>query len=975
MRRSHRKERSPGSVEDEMESEGDLSDSGGTQTSSHQDLRSSIRSSLKKIKTPIAFAFSAVSSSLPNPGLQLLDHRVIGLPLSPDDAQKIISLASPSPFGKKEETLVDESVRRCWELQPSQFSLKNPEWGEAMSIMLDSVKTGLGILKGTGKISAELNKLLLYEPGAFFKAHTDSEKGPGMFATLVVCLPSPHEGGKLVLTHDNEKYEFETALSSNFSTSYAAWYADICHEVLPVTSGYRLMLTYNLIWTADSIEPSHNIARGHVQQLSTLLQQYNSQLESEENELPPILLHKLYHKYTKANLQFNLLKPRDLVQVQILSELSAKVGFIIYLATLELTVEKDEECTDYEEKSQQLENIVDLDGKLVVEDFDYPEGAFLDPKPQDGRKADEVHRQGWTGNEGCPVTYWYRDTVVVLVPPAKQLEFTFHFSSKGKVIEPLFSKLIKTFSEDAAQKPKLEKLCELALKQKLTWLDCPYYSTSQSHSDFEKFLENTPLFFKQAATTALNFGYFELFDIASKRTNDKIMLMPDIPQKLGRWVASKGFTTMKDRLMKGINVAPSISEKVKFLESVMIGFEANLQDSSSTESFDLKQWSDTALFSAISQLSTLSKADGVSLGKLHRTTDWCLFRSSSMPIIERTETVVKIAFTNEFMSTFQHDLNQEQRSFIEPIICSIWRNFAFDSSQSKSVSNNAHIKDMVKENDLLHILENTITVLPPEYLETAVIPALLNAIPSSSKECAREVFIEVVRMIIKNELAGFKLPTAASVPPALHKVFVQALLVKFLIENVGLEPKAPKDWSLPAGSCNCSDCTKVNNFLRNPVQQSLDFPCGKQRRLHLHQQFTNVSKATYDVVTVRQRNPNVWRITKHRRGYETSKSNWLKNTETAVETFAKLKNDESVNGKLEMYLQPYYSIIMKASVKELPDLKHLVSTQETSKNVCLAHNSEISQADFKGLKRGMDEIDPQNHGTAKRTREFDGTEV
>jgi hypothetical protein len=50
-------------------------------------------------------------------------------------------------------------------------------------------------------ISAQLYKLLLYEKGAFFKPHKDSEKTPGMFGTLVICLSSAHEGGDIVLTH------------------------------------------------------------------------------------------------------------------------------------------------------------------------------------------------------------------------------------------------------------------------------------------------------------------------------------------------------------------------------------------------------------------------------------------------------------------------------------------------------------------------------------------------------------------------------------------------------------------------------------------------------------------------------------------------------------------------------------------------------------------------------------------------------
>lgn len=80
-------------------------------------------------------------------------------------------------------------------------------------------------------VKAELYKLLVYEEDAFFKPHQDSEKTPGMFGTLAVCLPSKHEGGKVQLTHNKRKVEFATAESSKFDTTFATWYSDVLREV------------------------------------------------------------------------------------------------------------------------------------------------------------------------------------------------------------------------------------------------------------------------------------------------------------------------------------------------------------------------------------------------------------------------------------------------------------------------------------------------------------------------------------------------------------------------------------------------------------------------------------------------------------------------------------------------------------------------------------------------------------------------
>jgi hypothetical protein len=50
------------------------------------------------------------------------------------------------------------------------------------------VAAGLGEDESAG-VEARLYKLLIYEPGGHFLAHRDTEKEPGMFATLLICLP------------------------------------------------------------------------------------------------------------------------------------------------------------------------------------------------------------------------------------------------------------------------------------------------------------------------------------------------------------------------------------------------------------------------------------------------------------------------------------------------------------------------------------------------------------------------------------------------------------------------------------------------------------------------------------------------------------------------------------------------------------------------------------------------------------------
>jgi hypothetical protein len=78
-----------------------------------------------------------------------------------------------------------------------------------------------------------------------------------MFASLIIVLPSKFEGGQVHVSHGSDKDVFNISPSSEFSTSALAWYTDVIHEVKPVTSGYRLAISYNLVNTSPGIPPPH----------------------------------------------------------------------------------------------------------------------------------------------------------------------------------------------------------------------------------------------------------------------------------------------------------------------------------------------------------------------------------------------------------------------------------------------------------------------------------------------------------------------------------------------------------------------------------------------------------------------------------------------------------------------------------------------------------------------------------------------
>lgn len=113
------------------------------------------------------------------PGLRISGVGTLPLPLLlPELAQQITSLATKSPFGKGPDTLVDESVRKSWQIDPAKVSFDNPLFHDAIQTLAQNA--AIGVPEEVG-VEAILYKMLMYEPGGFFKKHRDTEKEDGMF--------------------------------------------------------------------------------------------------------------------------------------------------------------------------------------------------------------------------------------------------------------------------------------------------------------------------------------------------------------------------------------------------------------------------------------------------------------------------------------------------------------------------------------------------------------------------------------------------------------------------------------------------------------------------------------------------------------------------------------------------------------------------------------------------------------------------
>lgn len=365
------------------------------------------------------------------PELHLEGLGEIAFPLPTTQAKELVSIAESAPYGRGEETVFDDTVRKCWQIDASRLSFKSPQWKNFLQQTIHRLGEDLGI---QSKISAHPYKLLLYGKGGHFKAHRDTEKLDAMFGTLIITLPSAHEGGRLLIRHDGRGIEVDFSHPEHrHEFQHAAFFADCEHEVEPVRSGYRCCLVYNL--RLDEGDPG-KLNLSLTDQARDLLPGLEKLKEERSGQLSAILLE---HSYTEANFSLLRLKGHDQARAQALLAAAAEAGMDAHLALV--TFHQMGELEDgysygrrrryydddddpgpdegtmgeiYEE-SLTIEHWRDARNRRaqlgcyrITPDDLIASEAFGEGEP------DEKEAEGFTGNAGCTMDYWYRRAAIVL---------------------------------------------------------------------------------------------------------------------------------------------------------------------------------------------------------------------------------------------------------------------------------------------------------------------------------------------------------------------------------------------------------------------------------------------------------------------------------------------------------------------------------------------------------------------------------
>lgn len=254
-------------------------------------------------------------------------------------------------------------------------------------------------------------------------------------------------------------------------------------QIKPVTSGHRVVLTYNLVHKGPSATPGlNNQGAQHKAWKSAL-----SWWDAEDQSLPDHLIYMLEHQYTELNLTVGHLKASDRERASALANAASEAGFEVFLCQVERKVSGSAEddgdhwgynpvfshgrgddkhdLIDISEDSLRLTKVVRLDGTSFLKNVKIRPADIVQTDPFEGKDIDEEDYEGWTGNEGAYATQWYRSAGLLILPQSRVLDF--QLDKQDSVVSTLAAETsqLRSDAENSVQRSHVARIIEMAIRK------------------------------------------------------------------------------------------------------------------------------------------------------------------------------------------------------------------------------------------------------------------------------------------------------------------------------------------------------------------------------------------------------------------------------------------------------------------------------------------------------------------------------
>ncbi|KAF1810779.1 hypothetical protein P152DRAFT_460069 [Eremomyces bilateralis CBS 781.70] len=784
-----------------------------------------------------------------NPDISVPGVGPITLPLCEPQARQLIDKSRLSPFGKGTETVVDTSVRNTWEIDASQFEIMNPDWNPLFTEIVAIAAEGLGV---SVPIEAVPYKMLIYEKGAHFKAHTDTEKIPGMLGTLVISLPSPHKGGDVILKHGNEK---KTYSSSKHLQSFACWYSDAEHEVCEVTSGYRWVLTYNLavknglhIPSLESLAHPKEIFKG-------LLSKWQENLMKGDDSFKHAVF-ALSHKYSQQGLEYQKLRPIDRLRAQCLLDAGNETDFEVFLASIEKhawggTGDNDswgykrrrysgygygyDEDEDDEDTASHhsivdlissyilLKDVTLLSGQLLMKEVTIPQDdQILTRNEAFGERPDSEDYTGFTGNEGAQVTHFYRNSALVVVPRSLVLSFAENIRSSWSGNRPDYPALIEYYlsglqSDSDSVKERAVNVCTNIV----TTMAAANQTILARH-------------LAPPIAAALRKGDIQTFKkLVTFRT--KMSFGRQFLQNLKETATGKGinFQDIRDPMSLLVRKSPHFQDRYESLQGVVpASIDRNLKDSDRGFVMEVFEQSIKDMEHIQDESDQPREEDGAAFVDFAMEYKGC----------EDVNQILEILFSKcgqhvRLMIGIMQQLKAlvADRVLSKTVCDSFWNDALTAVSRDATVPYYPGIHDGAihrRAHGKLVWIFNYL-MKRKRYEDISKLVDRITNHMTTGPHLPPNAFDENY-LVVLNELAlqQYHIPSDT---PSIRKLF-QVVLTTYLQTGVGTEPDGLRPLTRPPVRHQCRDCIALSSWLQSSTTTTTEFSIGQKRRRHLQNQ-------------------------------------------------------------------------------------------------------------------------------------------
>ena len=201
--------------------------------------------------------------------------------------------------------------------------------------------------------------------------------------------------------------------------------------------GYRIALTYNLVLesaTQDKLIPANPI-------LKAAMAEYFAPNPGEEN----ILVYFLDHSYSEHSLRWNMLKGADRLNGSSLYAIAQASGYRIHLALVEI---RESWTTDGNDPAPEVEELIEdeitlsywIDSNnhsLPFRTFCVGNDELCWTKATEDFEPAKSEYEGYMGNYGNTMDYWYRRAAIVIWPESNNLLMNFKLNHENAFQELL----------------------------------------------------------------------------------------------------------------------------------------------------------------------------------------------------------------------------------------------------------------------------------------------------------------------------------------------------------------------------------------------------------------------------------------------------------------------------------------------------------------------------------------------------------